>query len=312
MNKYKYQIPRRFCSLGTLALGAFLIYLASPAGWSGQAKRANDAGPQLSAVSRAKPSVGYYDKPIERIRVGERIAPVKNPDGSFDASLGREIDPPNWRKITLRARKSHGGSVYVEMLRPLWWIDEHRRKYDGDVYLVFDELDVDGRAKLLTVEPCPTIPAGTGPVVIGTVRHSSATVYHLHLEGLADPLGVTAGHPFWSETRNRFIATSDLSVGEQLRVQNGSCKVRRITRLSGARQVYNLEIFGEHVYRVASTGVLTHNNGECFPGSDGNALLGGGLNPHPDGSVRLLLCGPWLELLPGNRGGQTEDAEHGV
>ena len=57
-------------------------------------------------------------EPIERIRVGQRVAFALNPLEGFDRSLGFEIHPAVWRKITLRPDEK----THVVLLRPT-----HRR-----------------------------------------------------------------------------------------------------------------------------------------------------------------------------------------
>ena len=74
------------------------------------------------------------------------------------------------------------------------------------------------------------------------------------------PIGTTARHPFWSIDRNDFIDAGELRVGEKLMGANGKVlRVENITERNQLEKVYNIEVHGEHVYRVSSKGILVHN-----------------------------------------------------
>jgi hypothetical protein len=70
-------------------------------------------------------------------------------------------------------------------------------------------------------------------------------------------------HPFWSVDRQDYISAGELVPNERVLLYNGDTK-RVINKLSrpGPEFVYNLEVFGEHVYHVTTDGVLVHNNCE--------------------------------------------------
>ena len=55
--------------------------------------------------------------------------------------------------------------------------------------------------------------------------------------------------------------------GEQLRGHRGPLTVTSLSRVPGVHRVYNMTVESEHVYRVATLGVLVHNNGCYEPGS---------------------------------------------
>jgi len=50
-----------------------------------------------------------------------------------------------------------------------------------------------------------------------------------------------------------------LKPGEQVRTRNGVAEVLALNPRSNAEPVFNIEVHGEHVYRVGKTGVLVHN-----------------------------------------------------
>jgi hypothetical protein len=57
-----------------------------------------------------------------------------------------------------------------------------------------------------------------------------------------------------------FVPAGELRVGETLRNLDGDVRIESIEQLGSEERVYNLEIHGEHVFRVASSGVLFHNS----------------------------------------------------
>ncbi len=76
---------------------------------------------------------------------------------------------------------------------------------------------------------------------------------------------MTAQHPVYSLDRGDFVAASELSPGERLAPLAGPTAVLGIQPQHTAQTVYNLEVQGQHVFRVTSNGLLVHNS--CAPRS---------------------------------------------
>ena len=79
---------------------------------------------------------------------------------------------------------------------------------------------------------------------------------------------MTAQHPVYSLDRGDFVAAGELSFGERLATLAGPTAVLGIQPQHTASQhtpqtVYNLEVQGQHVFRVTSNGLLVHNM--CAP-----------------------------------------------
>ena len=130
--------------------------------------------------------------------------------------------------------------------------------------LNMSEMYVVGAAEVLSISACPPIDPGDGPVVLSTFKNVANNVLNIYVEGEAEPIGVTAGHPIWSEDRQTFVHSDQLQPGERLRSALG--KTVRITSIeirAGPEPVYNLEVAGEHVYSVTGSGLLVHNT--CSP-----------------------------------------------
>ena len=119
-----------------------------------------------------------------------------------------------------------------------------------------------GWASLTDVDENVAIQPGPGNVVTGTFAHVSDAVIDLQIEGQPKPIGCTTTHPFWSVDRQDFVEAGRLQQGERVQLYNGETKrvVQKLPR-PGPVNVYNLEVYAEHVYSVTPDGVLTHNNG---------------------------------------------------
>lgn len=202
----------------------------------------------------------YVTKPIRDIRVGERVL-ARNPEVTdTERTLAVEPDPITWRHIELDILKADGSLVRVNLLRPLDWLTTHETRVDGTIHLDLEEMGASGPARVLAVNACPEIATGPGEVVTGTFSHSAGNVIDLHLEGLAEPIGTTDNHRFWSEDRHSFVEAGKLRPGETLRTVDGRfTHVATAAARPASHQVYNLEVNSEHVYFVTPIGVLAHN-----------------------------------------------------
>ena len=147
-------------------------------------------------------------------------------------------------------------------MRPIGWLESCNAQVGSSIYLVVSEQGLDGLADVLAIEPCPRISLGIGRVVTGTFTHVRGGILRIKLAGLAEPLGVTSNHSIYSSDRLDFVPAGELSGGETLRNLDGDVRIESIEQLGSEERVYNLEIHGEHVFRVASNGVLVHNSSE--------------------------------------------------
>ena len=218
-----------------------------------------------SAQAAMSPSLSLprvVTTPIQQMRPGMRVV-GRNPL-RIETEATIDPTPAGWRLVSVRMRKEDGSYFEAELLRPLSWIYRHRAQPRAVIMLNMPELHVVGAAEVLSISACPPIDPGDGPVVISTFRNTSNNVLNLYVEGETEPIGVTAGHPIWSEDRQAFIHSDQLQPGERLRSALG--KTVRITSIeirAGPEPVYNLEVAGEHVYSVTDSGLLVHNTTPC-------------------------------------------------
>jgi len=243
--------------------------------WRGSQTKPLAGGVRATAVGRAVdapllPPAAERTKDIDCVEVGDRVR-VDLPARLQEAAIGRlvnvpdwdqlgyQIDPALWRKICLSMDGEADDRFDIVLLRPLTWVEQTGAKPGGTIQLVVPEQGLDGPANVLAVDGCPSIPGGAGHVVTGTFTHIRGDILRLHLEGIAEPLGVTANHTMYSADRDAFILAGELHLGERLRHLDGLTRIQHFERVDGQQRVYNLEIHGAHVYHVSTSGVLVHN-----------------------------------------------------
>ncbi|MGL4461000.1 MAG: hypothetical protein ACRC1K_02525, partial [Planctomycetia bacterium] len=232
--------------------------------------------------------------PIEAVALGRRTL-GENPELS-DAERAAFVDPDpaTWRELRFRMTKADGGGLDVHLLRPLDWIAAAGAAVGRTVHLDLAELGADGPAECLSIGPCPEIEPGAGNVVTGLFRHHSVSnLLDLSVEGDPTPTGVTASHPYWSVDREAFIPAGDLQIGERLRRADGStAAVLRLTPRPD-EPVFNLEVHGEHVFRVGDGGLLVHNAYSSTSGNNAQSHIGrlmhAAYNPGPNYSLNKAL-----------------------
>ena len=207
-------------------------------------------------------------KPISIIDLGEWVL-AKNPTGEQDLEFGQEVDPESWRAIRLLASKKDGSKAEVGLLRPLDWLEEQEARVGGTIEISVPECGIDGTAEVLSINPCSALRPRPGPdyrMVTGTFKHFHARVLDVRITGQSSSIGTTPNHPFWSEDKEDFIRADELRPGTRLRQANDElCTVASITERPGLHTVYNLEVQIDHVYHVATNGVLVHNGGVLCP-----------------------------------------------
>jgi hypothetical protein len=212
------------------------------------------------AGGRALPAAAPSTRPIETLHVGDRVA-AHNPEVGAEARRSPDPDPATWRRLTLRVDRPGVCRFDVELLRPLAWLEAAGARVGGTVRLRLPEMGLDDPAAVLAVGPCPAIGPGPGRVVTGTFAHEAeGNLLDVYVDGLAAPIGCTAGHPFWSEDRQAFVQAGDLRAGERLRTERAGVRpVTAVETRPGRTVVYNLEVDAEHAYFVSPLGVLVHN-----------------------------------------------------
>ncbi|QEG16147.1 polymorphic toxin-type HINT domain-containing protein [Gimesia maris] len=253
-------IIRKIAIFGCLLLTSFCFWKAGTGLIGGaDASMLPSAQASLSPAATSKRAVTI---PIQQMRPGMRVV-GRNPL-RIQTEAAINPTPEGWRLVSVRMLKEDGTYFEAELLRPLSWIYRHHAQPGAVIQLNMPEMYVVGTAEVLSISDCPPIDPGDGPVVISTFKNVSHNVLNIYVEGETEPIGVTAGHPIWSEDRQAFVHTDQLQPGEHLRSAVG--KTVRITSIeirAGPEPVYNLEVVGEHVYSVTDSGLLVHNVSNC-------------------------------------------------
>lgn len=249
--------------LGSVLFGAAMFIqtiCVSPRNISTATLRASSSttAANLVAVSHGAHDVDWLTKPIQEVRVGERVG-GDNP--LREEVEGIEPAPSTWGKISFIMKKGNGGSLWIDLLRPLAWIEDRHVQLGSIISLDLYEMGAVGDAEVKYVGPCPQIASGPGNVVTGTFKHQAdetTAVVRLQLEDQIELTGVTANHPYWSEDRQDFVDVGQLRPGELVDTEFGPKQVIAVTPIQHDGFLYNLETT-EHVYRVGSLGTLVHN-----------------------------------------------------
>jgi len=248
------------------ALTSLMLICFALSGWLWtQSPRQNQTGAVAAELVQHRTVAVNETENIEDVRLGRRVV-GRNPLREQTHSPSN-IHPETHRTVRLEMNQ-HGTIFELAFLRSLTWLDEQQAQVGGMIHLVMTELGLDGPARVISIDPCPEIEAddGTGRMVVtGTMKHLAGNVLEIQTADDAEPLGVTDTHPIWSVDRQDFVVAGQLTVGESLEQADGT--VTQITRTTPTRgppvMVYNLEIDGEHVYRVGEDGLLVHNSCEA-------------------------------------------------
>lgn len=124
------------------------------------------------------------------------------------------------------------------------------------------EMGAVGTAYVTDIRPSVSVQSGDGNVVTATFSHPpSVTVLDVSFDGETSPVGVTDNHPFWSVDRQQFVPIGQMEIGERVQTFHGETKrIESKLPRPGPQLVYNLEVYGEHVYFVGEQGLLVHNS----------------------------------------------------
>lgn len=200
-------------------------------------------------------TAGEVKAPIESIQVGEYVLTFGD---EWDAPP-RPREPAVRYRVELQHERDGGGWVDVVLLRTAEWVAANRVAAGGTLELGLEEMGVCGPAEVLAVEPVLVSLHGEGRMVTGTFRHSDGDVGELRVWGEPEPIGVTAGHLFWSADRQDWVPVGELQPGETVEVWSGLQMVESYTPNVRVGPVHNIEVEGDHCYRVGAQGILVHN-----------------------------------------------------
>lgn len=252
---------RFFIVASLLVVGLFVIKGAF--GWASHPQQPRENGIR-PAVVQSTVERTLRTRAIEDFDVGMR-ALGKNPLREHGLPEVAEPDPENCRKLVLRMSKSGGGQLLIHLLREVEWIDDYEVTVGGTFHLDLPEMGAVGDAQVDAILPSPPFEEGPGNLVTGTFAHEADPDTRLLSVRFANGTvvnGVTDNHPFYSVDRKAFVPVGEMREGDRVNVDQGVTRISRVESrpVRSGTMLYNLETFGEHVYRVGAEGVLVHNN----------------------------------------------------
>jgi hypothetical protein len=253
--------------------------------------------------------VGDYVTTYTHEERGDRL-PIDNTQGKWVAR----------QRIKLHLDKEDGGHSKIVFLRDAKWVRTEQAVVGGTVYLNMPDMGCVGHARVEAIEPCLVfLRWGNSSIrmVTGTFAHSEGLCGDLKLKGESKPLGVTPLHPIWSEDRQDWVPAGELVPGETVKTVRGTTTVESYAMRDKPEPVFNMEVEGDHVYRVGDQGVLVHNasfkkgcnpceevtkhTDETFTDASSRSLKGTWeVAKDTDQVCRVLKVEGWIELGAGN------------
>lgn len=175
------------------------------------------------------------------------------------------------------------------------------------LWLYLPEMGVKGPAFVRSVEACPAVAEGDDAdsrVVTATFRAKLGVPWTLRVDGVDEPIRVTGDHHVWSEDRLAWVRVDELEPGERVQLEDEPRRIVLIESGTDSEEVFDLEVDGDHCYRVSSGGVLVHNKQPrllCSVIADSNVFLDrpgapGGIEARPifdnlidEGKIRFIV-----------------------
>jgi hypothetical protein len=214
---------------------------------------------------------------IAMLPLGSRVLAGNPRPEEMDDSFA-EPEQATWVSVSVRMTKRDGTVVKAEFLRPREWVARHGIKAGAALPMAIAEMEVEGDAVVTAIGPCPQIATGEGRVVTGTfVTREAGNLVRVALENGTE-IRATDVHPVWSVDREEWVPAGEFQPGERMDTLGGPVAVREVQRLESPLDVYNIEVHGEHVFRVTADGVLVHN--ACASTSGNNVFASAGRQAH--------------------------------
>ena len=205
-------------------------------------------------------------KRLNEVSAGDRLTTYNHTErDNFEETDETRIDPDTWRLVTVRQDKSDAGTIEADLLRPLHFFGGQWPVVGDELELDMHELGLAGPVEVTAIGLCPSITFGPGRIVLSVFRHSRGSTGALYLAGHTEPIRVTPLHPIWSPSHNAWIPASQLTALHDVSLWKSTCRVERYEMDTREEPVYNVEVDGDHCYRVSEHGLLAHNQSAPTP-----------------------------------------------
>jgi hypothetical protein len=219
----------------------------------------NGSGSSFSRIEERQLCQGVYTHPGARSELAEII----------------KQNPERWKVLRARLEERDENAIEATLLRHVNELAVQKAVPGGMVYLELPEMEIFGWARVLAIDPCPEVIETEGKLVTGTFKHERGIIVEIHIEGEPNPLGITPGHLVWSADRENWVHAQDLREGERLLgMDSGTPRIECLALCAKPESVYNIEVEGDHCYRVGEQGLLVHNTSDVFITS-GNQVTNG-------------------------------------
>ena len=187
---------------------------------------------------------------------------------------GSDVVPALWRSAQLDWIDAHGQRASVHLIRPLWWFEHAGLDRHAWVELGFEELGLEGLARLVDVRDDVAIDSRAlepgQAIALAHIERISETITQLELfdlddHDLAHPISeitITPGHPVYSVTRQAFVPAGQVEEGELVKgLDDAIWRARVAPTRQGSYLVHNLEVHRAHSFAVGSHNLVVHNTG---------------------------------------------------
>ncbi|MEM7245002.1 MAG: RHS repeat-associated core domain-containing protein [Acidobacteriota bacterium] len=203
---------------------------------------------------------------IVEIVVGDRVLTPWPEDDTVGPQWPSEApqdaeEAASWGRVVLEVvDPRRPGDLYeLDIIRPKAWLEALGLDRLGHVTLEQPVVNVLGEAEVKWVGECPAPAPGPGSVVTSTIRHWARSLVELRFAGVAEAMHATASHPFLSVTRGRWVAASELVIGEELRADGGRLVVESLESAGWRVRVVDLEVADGRAFLATELGIAAHN-----------------------------------------------------
>ncbi len=195
---------------------------------------------------------------IEQVAIGSRVTGENPKPWEFDGELP-EPEQATWQLGKFSLRREQGNWVDIEMIRPAEFWRSQEAEPGNYVFMEFPELEASGQALVKSIEPCPPIAQGAGHVVTSRiVTRQASELVEIEIDD-DEILSGTPQHPIWIVERQDWVKLEEVEPGQHVWTDGGPLEITARRFLSTAESVYNIEVYGHHLYQVTDLGVLVHN-----------------------------------------------------
>ncbi len=200
---------------------------------------------------------------LDELAAGDRLATYNHAERDhFEETAETRIDPETWRLVTVRQDQGDAGTIEADLLRPIDFFGGQWPNPGDELNLDLPRLGLSGPVQVTAIAACPTIPPGPGRIVLSVFRHSRGSTGALYLVGHTEPIRVTPLHPIWSPSHEAWIPAGKLTPAHDVSLWKSTCRVERYELDAREEPVYNVEVDGDHCYRVGQRGLLVHNESD--------------------------------------------------